>query len=78
MCYMKRKWKYAQLTIHNTTEIVKNIILLMISNGKKWNYLGIKKSSPLLREITSKHNGDFYCFNCLHSFKAENKLKLKL
>ena len=25
----------------------KQIILLMISNGKKWNYLGIKKSSSL-------------------------------
>ena len=27
------------------------------------------------REITSKHHGDFYCLNCLHSFIAENKLK---
>ena len=27
------------------------------------------------REITSKHNGRFYCLNCLHSFKTKNKLK---
>ena len=34
-----------------------------------------KKLSALLREITSKHYGDFYCLNCLHSFTTKNKLK---
>ena len=29
----------------------------------------------LLRGITSKHGGDFYCLNCFHSFITENKLK---
>ena len=29
----------------------------------------------IFKRITSKHNGDFYCLNCLHSFAAENKLK---
>ena len=29
----------------------------------------------LLTGITSKHHGDFYCFNFLHSFRAENKLQ---
>ena len=33
-----------------------------------------KKLSALLRGITSKHNGDFYCLNCLHSFTRTNKL----
>ena len=33
-----------------------------------------KKLSPLLLGITSKHKGEFYCLNCLHSFRAENKL----
>ena len=27
----------------------------------------------LLRGITSKHQGDFYCLNCLHSFATETK-----
>ena len=27
-----------------------------------------------MKEITSKHDGDFYCLNCLHSFRTENKL----
>ena len=31
--------------------------------------------SVLLREITSKNNGDFYCLNCLNSFRTKNKLK---
>ena len=34
-----------------------------------------KKLSALLRGITSKNNSDFYCLNCLHSFRTENKLK---
>ena len=28
-----------------------------------------------LKEITSKHNSDFYCLNCLYSFGTENKCK---
>ena len=31
--------------------------------------------STLLRGITSKHQGDFYCLNCLHSFSKGNKPK---
>ena len=31
--------------------------------------------SALLRGITSKHQGDFYCLNWLHSFRTEIKLK---
>ena len=34
-----------------------------------------KKLSALLRRITSKNNGDFYCLNCLHSFRTKNKLE---
>ena len=34
-----------------------------------------KKLSTLLRRITSKYHGDFYCLNCLHSFRTENELK---
>ena len=49
----------------------------MTSNGEKegWQYLAVKKLSTLLRGITSKHDGDFYCLNCLHSFRTENKFR---
>ena len=29
----------------------------------------------LLRAITSNHNGDFFCLNCFHAYKTENKFK---
>ena len=55
----------------------KQIILLMIPNEEKeeWDYLAVKRLSTLLRGITPKHHGEFYCLNCLHTFRAENKLK---
>ena len=33
-----------------------------------------QKISALLRGITSKHDGDFYCLKRLHSFRIKNKL----
>ena len=55
----------------------KQIIILMIPNKEKKgrHYLAVKKLSTLLRGLTSKHQEDFYCLNCLHSFRTENKLK---
>ena len=34
-----------------------------------------KKASVILRGKTSKNNGDFYCLNCLHSFRTKIKLE---
>ena len=39
------------------------------------HYLAVKELPALLRGITSKHYGDFYCLNCLHSFRTKNKLE---
>ena len=36
----------------------------------------MEKLSAILRGITLKSNGDFYCLNCLHFFKTIKKLKL--
>ena len=44
------------------------VILLMITDGKKWHYFAVKSLSTLLRGITSNHGGDFYCLNCFHSY----------
>ena len=52
------------------------IILLMISNGKNWHYLAVKTLSTLLRGISSNHNSDYYCLNCFHSYRTENKLNV--
>ena len=64
------------------------VVLLMIANGEKWHYIALKSErtdggfnrsirslSRLFRGITSNHHGDFYCLNCLHSFRTDNALK---
>ena len=40
-----------------------------------WHYLAVKKLLPLLKEITSKNNRNFYCLNWLHSFRKLNCIK---
>ena len=64
------------------------VVLLMITNGEKWHYIALKSEraddgfncparslSGLFRGITSNHNGDFCCLNCLHSLWMDNALK---
>ena len=51
------------------------VILLIITDGKKWHYLAVKSLPALLRGVTSNHVGDFYCLNCFHSYRTEQKLK---
>ena len=64
------------------------VVLLIITDGKKWHYIALKSEptddgfnrptkslSRLFRGITSNHCGDFYCLNCLHSFRRDNALK---
>ena len=47
----------------------------MITDGKKWHYLAVKRLFTLLRGIKSNHVGDFYCLNIFHSYSTKNKLK---
>ena len=51
------------------------VILSMITYGKKWHYLAEKSLPALLRGITSNNNGEFYCSNCFRSYTTENKLE---
>ena len=48
----------------------------MRSNGENWHYISVKSSSRLLRGISSNHDGDYYCLNCFHSYRTENKLNV--
>ena len=59
---------------HNLTR-EKQVILLMITDGKKWHYTAVKRLSGLLRGVTGNNNGDFYCLNCFHTYTTENKLE---
>ena len=51
------------------------VIILMITDGKKWDYVAVKKLFALFIGIKSKHKGDYYCFNFLHLYRTEHKLK---
>ena len=53
----------------------KQVILLMISDGKKYHYLAVTNLSGLLQGNSSNHRGDFYCLNCFNSYTTENELK---
>ena len=65
---------HAYISKHNSKR--KNrVILLMITENEKWHCLAVKTLSALFNKIRLHHNEEFYCLNCLHSFRTENKLK---
>ena len=74
--YVPFNTKKIEITYKSKYNLVRDnqIILLMISNGENWHYLAVKSLSRLLRSITSNHDGDYYCLNCFHSYRTENKL----
>ena len=53
----------------------KQVILLMIGDGKKYHYLAVTNLSGLLKGISSNHIKGFYCSNGFNSYTTENKLK---
>ena len=53
----------------------KQVILLMITDYKKWHYLAVIDLSALFKEKLSNNNEDFYCLNCFNSYATKNKLK---
>ena len=82
---LNKKTMYPGYVSKHNSNREKQVILLMISNrekreakseGQQWHYLVVKKLSALLRGIMSKHYSDFYCLNCLKSFRTKNKLEL--
>ena len=68
-----KKEKYILLIFQNITQIVKNKLFFQTD---KMALSCSKKLSALLRGITSKYYGDFYCLNSFHSFRTKNKLEL--
>ena len=53
----------------------KQVILLMITNGKKSRYRTVTNLSALLQGKLSNHDGDFDCLNCFNSYTSKNTLK---
>ena len=48
---------------------------MITDDYNRWYYLAVKCLPALFRGTTSTNNGDFYCFNCFHSYDTLNKLK---
>ena len=73
--YKTEEIRQAYISKHND-KLNNQVNLLMITDGDtNWHYLPIKNISGLLRGITSNHNGDLYCLNCLHSYRTKSILK---
>ena len=63
--YNTKNIRLAYKSKHNVKR-ENQVILLMITDGKKWHYLAVKSLPALLRGITSNHDGDFFRLNCFH------------
>ena len=59
--YDKKEKAYSVYVWKHNSNSKKEFTLLMILNGEGWHYLAVTKLSALLKEIMSKHHGDFYC-----------------
>ena len=75
--YIPHNTKKIQLAYRSKNNLTcdKQVILLMITDGKKWHYLVVKNLSGLLKRTASTHEKDFYCLNCFHSYRTKNKLE---
>lgn len=62
--------RQAYISKHNSSR--KCVDLLIVKSGEKKHHVAIKSLSGLLRGVTSGNNGDFYCRNCLGSFRTKN------
>ena len=68
--YAKKEKIYPPYVSKHKSNREKQVFLLMIPKREGW-HLTVKKLSSLLRRITSKYHGDFYCLNWFHSFLQE-------
>lgn len=60
--------KQAYISKH-TSEIENKVNLIMIREGEKWHYLDYNK------ELRQEKKDNYYCINCLNSFRTEKKPK---
>ena len=68
--YIKEKEICSAYISEINSNCEKQIILLMILSE-----LTLSSHEMLPKSVTSKHHGDFFCLNCLHSFATKNKLE---
>ena len=72
--YNTKDMRYSHRSKHNLKH-ENQIIILMITDGRKCHYLAVKSLSALFKGIRSNHVGNFYCLNCFYSYSTKDKLK---
>ena len=72
--YNSEKIRHGYISKHNSTRKSQGILLMMTDNKIRY-YLAVNNLSALFCKIKSKHDGDFYCLNCLNSLRTENNRK---
>ena len=65
--------RYVYKSKHNLKR-ENQVIVLMITVVKNGTVL-LQQLSTLLKGITSKHKGEFYCLNCFNSYSTKERLK---
>ena len=73
--YAKNDKIYPAYVSKYNSEREEQVIILIIPSKKEWPCIAVKNLSTLLREVKSKHNGDYYFLNCLYSLRTKNKLE---
>ena len=56
----------AYISKHNDKRDTQVNLMMITDETINWHYLALKRISGLLRGITSRHIGDFYCLNFFH------------
>ena len=64
-----------KVNIHQSTTHIMNNKIFKDSERRRMILSCSKKLSALLRGIMSRHDDDFYCLNCFHSFRTKCKLE---
>ena len=62
----------ANVSKHNPN-CEKQTFLLMIPNRYDWYYIELKNTISIMRETTSKHHADFYCFELTSFCKRKQR-----
>ena len=88
MPFNKKDIRPEYISEHNFTTKNQIILLKITYNKDKWHFLALpsiscqdgvkgpqKSFSRLMEVIASESHGDFYCYNCLHSFSTLSTLK---
>ena len=73
--YNTEQIRHAYISKYNHERNNQVILVMITDKGENWHYLAVKTLSRLLRRITLNHHGDFYCLNCLHSYRTKESLE---